>query len=184
MSKIILFNMITLDGFFEGADREIDWHNVDSEFNDFAIDQLNNASALIFGRITYELMAAYWPSPEALGDDPRVAGKMNSIPKIVFSKSLKEAKWNNTKLVSNDIAGTCKNLREKSEKDIYVFGSADLASTLIKLNLIDEFRIMLNPILLGKGNPLFKSLQERKKLKLKKTTIFSSGNVLLCYDPA
>ena len=81
MSKMILFNMMSIDGFFEGSNKEIDWHNVDNEFNDFAIEQLNKASLLIFGRLTYELMASHWPSPSARSNDPIVAEKMNSIPK-------------------------------------------------------------------------------------------------------
>ena len=183
MSKIILFNMMTLDGFFEGPNREIDWHNVDNEFNEFAIEQLNNASVLIFGRITYELMAGYWPTSDALSDDPVVAEKMNSLPKIVFSKTLNNPGWNNTRLVRGDPEKVCRELKEKNDKDIFIFGSAGLASKFMHLGLIDEYRIMINPLILGNGKPLFKQSGDRFLLKLIKSRKFRSGNVLLYYEP-
>jgi dihydrofolate reductase len=183
MSKIILFNLMTLDGFFEGPNREIDWHNVDNEFNEFAIEQLNNASVLIFGRITYELMAGYWPSPDALSNDPVVAEKMNSLPKIVFSKTLDKVEWNNTRLVKGDPGKECRKLKQMNDKDIFIFGSANLVSVLFNRGLIDEFRIMINPLILGQGNTLFKPARNRFPLRLIKTKTFKSGNVLLYYEP-
>jgi dihydrofolate reductase len=181
--KLILFDLITLDGFFEGADKEIDWHNVDKEFNQFANEQLLSAGMLIFGRVTYELMAAYWPTPTVISDDPVIAKQMNTLPKIVFSTMMEKAEWNNTKLIKENIAEEIAKLKKEPGKDLFVFGSANLASTLRKLNLIDEYRIMINPILLGKGNPLFKSEDGRLNLTLIKTKVFSSGNVMLYYEP-
>lgn len=183
MSKIILFNMMTVDGFFEGPNKEIDWHNVDNEFNDFAVEQLNNASALIFGRLTYELMAAYWHTPLAKSNDPMVAEKMNSISKIVFSKTLDKTDWNNTRLIKKNIEQECIKLKQQNDHDIFIFGSANLASTLINLDLVDEFRIMINPIILSRGNTLFKPTKGRIKLRFIKTRPFKSGNVLLYYEP-
>jgi dihydrofolate reductase len=174
--------MLSLDGYFEGSNKEIDWHNVDTEFNDFAMEQLNNASALIFGRITYELMANYWPTDSALRDDPIVANKMNSISKIVFSKTLLKADWNNTKLVKEISETEVKRLKQQYINDIFIFGSANLASTFINLNLIDEYRFIINPIVLGQGNSLFKPMTERLKLKFQKSLVFKSGNVLLYYE--
>jgi dihydrofolate reductase len=182
MSKIILFNMISIDGFFEGPEKELDWHNVDAEFNEFAIEQLGSASAIIFGRVTYEMMAAYWTSTSAFKDDPVVADKMNSLPKIVFSKSLSWAKWNNTTVYRGDPEYECKRLKLQSDKDLYIFGSANLASTLMSSGLIDEYRIMINPVILGKGNPFFKSSDTSQSLKLIKTRTFRSGNILLYYN--
>lgn len=175
--------MMSLDGYFEGPAGEIDWHNVDADFNDFAVSQLNNASALVFGRKTYELMAGYWPSDAALRDDPVVAWLMNSVQKIVFSKTLDGAGWNNTRLIRGNVAETCTRLKESSTKDIFIFGSAELASALINAGLIDEFRVIINPVILGCGNPLFKPLPERLKLKLISTTAFASGNILCIYRP-
>ena len=91
MRKLISFMVVTLDGYYEGPDGEFDWPNVDDEFNEFAISQLNDVDTLLFGRITYGTMASYWPTPEAVAGDPLVAGRMNSIPKVVFSRTLGEA---------------------------------------------------------------------------------------------
>jgi dihydrofolate reductase len=183
MRKVILFNMVTLDGFFEGPDRDINWHNVDDEFNEFAIEQINSVDTLIFGRVTYELMASYWPTKEAITNDPIVADKMNSMPKIVFSKTLASADWQNTRLVKGDAAEEIAKLKKQPGKDLIIFGSADLAASFIKDGLIDEFRVMLNPVLLGRGTPIFKGIQDKLNLKLLKTRTFGSGNVLLYYQP-
>lgn len=183
MSKVILFNMVTLDGFFEGPNGEIDWHNVDEEFNEFAVDQVETADGLIFGRVTYELMASYWPTAAAQAADPIVAEKMNTMPKIVFSRTLDKVEWNNTRLVKGDAAEEISELRQQPGKDLLIFGSAGLASTLTNLGLIDEYRIMVNPVVLGKGNPLFKDIKEQLNLRLLRTRNFSNGNVLLYYEP-
>jgi dihydrofolate reductase len=183
MSKVILFNMMTIDGLFEGPNKEIGWHNVDDEFNDLAIEQLNNAGMLIFGRLTYELMAGYWPKPDAIESDPVVAGKMNSLPKTVFSSTLKKSDWANTLVINGDIEKNISRMKRELKKDIFVFGSSDLASEFRRLNLIDEYRIMINPIILGKGNPLFKVKDGIQKMKLLRCQTFKSGNVLICYQP-
>ena len=184
MRKVILFNLVTLDGFFEGPNRDINWHIVDDEFNEFAIDQLNSADGLIFGRVTYELMASYWPTPAAMTDDPIIADKMNSISKIVFSRTLDRVEWNNTRLVKENIAGEISKLKQQPGRDLFIFGSADLASTLTELGLIDEYRVIVNPVVLGRGAPLFKNIPHQLNLKLLKTRTFRSGNVLLYYQPA
>ena len=176
--------MMTLDGFFEGPNRDIGWHNVDAEFNDFAIEQLDSMDLILFGRVTYELMASYWPAESAIKDDPVVASKMNSISKIVFSKSLREAVWNNTRLVRENTTDVIRDLKKQPGEDIGVFGSADLVSFLMREKLIDQFRIIINPVILGGGNPLFKSGVSIPKLKLVRTRTFTSGNVLLYYEPA
>ena len=183
MRKIILFNMVTLDGFFEGPNREIDWHNVDAEFNEFAVNQLNAADGLLFGRVTYQLMASYWPTPAAIEGDPIVADLMNRLPKVVVSRTLEKAEWNNTRLIKDHIAEEILKLKQQPGKDIALFGSANLMSTLMQMDLIDEHRIMVNPVILGDGNPLFKKTKDRQNLKLIRTRTFRSGNVLLCYQP-
>ncbi len=185
MRKLVFQNMVSLDGFFEGPHKwEIDWHTVGEEFNDFAIDALKSADALIFGSVTYQGMAAYWTSAEAGKDDPTVAGYMNNIPKIVFSRTLEKAHWTNTRLVKNDVVGEVAMLKQQPGKDLLIFGSADLASPLIQNNLIDEYRIFINPIVLGEGAPLFKGLKNRLPLKLVDSRIFKNGLVLLVYQPA
>lgn len=183
MRKVIIFNLISLDGYFEGPSREIDWHNVDNEFNQFAIDQLNNADTLLFGRVTYNLMASYWPTKTAIEDDPIIADLMNRIDKIVFSRTLKYVDWKNTRLVSDDPAAEIRKLKDSPGKDVFIFGSSDLATGLLHDRLIDEVRLIVNPILLGSGKAMFTGLKNRVNLKLLNTRTFNSGNVLLYYQP-
>ncbi|GAA4302871.1 dihydrofolate reductase family protein [Compostibacter hankyongensis] len=183
MRKLITFNMMSLDGFFEGPGGELDWHHVDGEFNEFALEQIGTADTLLFGRKTYELMAGYWPTPEAATDDPAVASIMNSYPKIVFSETLDKADWNNTRLVKEPVAEAVTRLKQQPGKDMLLLGSAFLSSTLMQHRLIDEFRVMINPVVLGKGNPLFLPAQDKLELQLLKVKVFNSGNVLLFYQP-
>ena len=183
MRKVFVFMMVTLDGFFEGPDHEIDWHNVDEEFNEFAIDQLNEVDALLFGRVTYQGMASYWPTPFAIEDDPIIADKMNTLPKFVFSKTLDQVGWSNSRLVTENITEEISQLKQEQGRDLAVFGSANLAAFLLQMGLIDELRIMVNPVVLGKGKPLFTGLHHEVELKLIKTRTFRSGNVLLYYQP-
>jgi dihydrofolate reductase len=183
MRKIILFNMVSVDGFFEASNADLSWHNVDGEFNDFAMEQLNAAGGLIFGRITYQLMSAYWPTVGALEDDPVVARRMNDISKIVFSKTLERVDWENTRLVRGDLAGEIQRLKQQPGQDLLIFGSAGLAAGLTRLALIDEYRLMVNPVLLGGGRPLFQELPGSLGLDLLDARPFRSGNVLLSYRP-
>jgi dihydrofolate reductase len=183
MRKLFSFNMVTLDGFFAGPDGNIDWHHVDEEFNDFAMDQMSNVDLLLFGRVTYELMASYWPTTAAIQSDPVIAGKMNELPKGVLSKTLGKVDWNNSRLIRDNIVEEVTRLKQQAGKDIALFGSANAQSSLMELDLIDEYRIMVNPVVLGSGIPLFKGRHGRLDLKLVGTRIFHSGNVLLSYQP-
>lgn len=181
MRKLFAFNMVTLDGFFEGPNDNIDWHNTDEEFNEFAIEQTSSVDTLIFGRKTYQLMASYWPTEMAVKDDPTVADLMNRLSKIVFSRTLKSADWNNTRLISHNAEQEIKNLKMQPGKDMAIFGSANLISSI--MDVIDEHRVMINPILLRRGNPLFKDIGDPLKLKLVNARTFHSGNILLTYKP-
>ncbi len=181
MKKLFTFNMVTLDGFFEGQNGDIDWHNVDEEFNDFAVQQLHDIGTLVFGRVTYAGMASFWPTPFALENDPMVAGLMNSIPKIAASRTLQATDWNNTRLVSANVSEELNKLKSQPGKDIAIFGSANLIASLVSSGVIDEHRIMINPVLIGHGTPLFQDVNHTIKLKLRKTRTFGNGNVLLYY---
>jgi len=184
MRKIILFNLITVDGYFEGNDKwDIAWHQVDDEFNEFSINQLNQADGLIFGRVTYQGMASYWPTSAAIQDDLIVAEKMNSIQKYVFSNTLQTVEWNNTQIIKGDAVEGLRRLKQQSGNELYIFGSANLASAFISHSLIDEFRLMVNPIILGRGNPLFMPDNGTLNLTLINTRSFQNGNVLLYYAP-
>ncbi len=183
MSRVFAFNLMTLDGYFEGPNHDISWHNVDPEFNEFAIAQLREIGTLVFGRVTYELMASYWPTQAVRADDPVVAGWMNELPKIVASTTLEVAHWQNTRLVREDIGSVVSGLRQSAGKDVAVFGSANLLKTLMALDLIDEHRILVNPLVLGQGVPLFQAAPGRIALRLVRSRTFTNGNVLLCYEP-
>ena len=185
MRKVVFQMLVSLDGYYEGPDHGIDWHNVDAEFNEYAIDNLRNKfDTLLFGRVTYEGMAAWWPTPAAATDDPIVANLMNTLPKIVFSRTLDRAEWQNTRLVKEHAAEEVARLKQQPGKDIAIFGSSDLALALIPHGLIDEYHILVNPIVLGGGKALFHGIQGRLKLKLLRTQTYRSGNVLLVYGPA
>ena len=179
--------MVTLDGFFEGPNKELDWHIVDEEFNEYAIDLLSNVDAILFGRVTYQLMADYWPAaatnPSTSKSDLEIADKMNNLPKIVFSKTLQEVEWNNSRLVKENIAEEISKMKQQPGKDMVIFGSGSIVSTFMQHGLIDEYRIIVNPVVLGNGKPLFKGINDKHNLKLLKTRVFSSGIVILFYEP-
>lgn len=183
MRKVIVFNMMTVDGYFAGIDGDISWHVTDDEFNQFAIAQLQTTNTLLFGKVTYELMANYWPTKAAETDDPVVAGKMNALTKIVFSTTLQNATWNNTRIVKDHVSEEILKLKQQEGKDIFIFGSGMLIQNLIPLGVIDEYRLMINPVILGDGKPLFKNIHKKINLELLNTKIFHSGNVLLSYQP-
>jgi dihydrofolate reductase len=175
--------MVTLDGFFEGPQKDISWHNVDEEFNEFAGEQLDSVDALLFGRVTYELMASYWPTEIAATNDPIIAEKMNNKPKIVFSTTLENAEWNNSTLIKENIGEATSRLKQLPGRDMAIFGSANLGNTLLEAGLVDEIRIMVNPVLIGQGRPLFENRKDKLDLKLLNSGTFTNGNVLLTYQP-
>ena len=184
MRKIFAFIMTTLDGYYEGPNQEFDFWVVDEEFEEFSVEQLDEVDALLFGRVTYEGMAAYWPTPAAERDDPSVAAKMNGLSKIVVSRSLEKPEWANTRLIKDDITQELIALKEQPGKDIAILGSSDLTVSLLELGLVDEVRIMVNPVVLGAGKSVFRTAGERISLRLLKSRPFNSGNVLLYYQPA
>ncbi|MFA5105341.1 MAG: dihydrofolate reductase family protein [Candidatus Micrarchaeia archaeon] len=183
MRKVIFQMMVSLDGYFEGPNHELDWHGpvVDAEYNEYAAEFLDSIDTLVFGRVTYQLMAGYWPSKEALKDDPVIAAKMNSLKKVVFSRTLDNAEWENSRLAKDNPAAEVWKLKNLPGKDIAIFGSSDLSLELIDAGLIDEYRIMVNPIVLGAGKPLFRGIKKRLGLELFKTRIMKSGLAILYY---
>jgi dihydrofolate reductase len=176
---IASFIMVSLDGYFEGEKPwDLDWHRTDEEFNDFAAEQLDEFDTLVFGRATYEGMAQYWPSEEAVKSDPEVATRMNEANKIVVSRTLTSPvpAWNNTRLV--------KDARElRADEKMLVLGSAVLTTSLLEDGLLDELRIMVNPVLLGSGRALATSAKGQISLRLLARREFRNGNVLLTYEP-
>jgi dihydrofolate reductase len=184
MRKILAFLVVTIDGYYEGPNGEFDWPVVDEEFNEFGLQQLEEVDTLLFGRVTYEGMAAYWPTPAAEQDDPRVAARMNTLPKLVVSRTLDRADWANTRIVKDDVAAELTRLKQRPGKDIAIFGSSDLVVSLLGMGLVDELRIMVHPVVLGAGKSLFRTTPERLHLQLVEARPFRSGSVLLTYRPA
>jgi dihydrofolate reductase len=166
-----------------GPNQEFDWPVVDDEFNRFAVEQLNEVDTLLFGRVTYQGMAAYWPTPAAKQDDPEIAARMNAISKIVVSRTLNKAEWANTRLIKDQLVEDLTKLKQQPGKDMAIFGSFNLTVGLLQMELVDELRFMLNPVVLGAGKSLFSTADKRIDLKLLKSRSFDSGNVLLYYQP-
>jgi dihydrofolate reductase len=181
MRKVIVSNLVSLDGFFEGPNKELDWFVVEEEFFDFARNQLLEVDTILFGRVTYEMMAAYWPN--TTDNDPVITDKMNSLQKIVFSKTLPAVEWNNSILVGGNMEEEIKRLKQQPGKDMVIFGSGEIVSSLMRQGLIDEYRIILNPVILGNGNLLFRDLRDKLNLKLLKTRTLGSGVIILYYEP-
>jgi len=182
MRRIIAQTVVSLDGCFEGPAREIDWHNVDEEYSQYAANLLDSVDGILFGRVTYELMADYWPTASAQERDPAVAEKMNSLHKTVFSQTLTNVEWAHTTLVKTDIIESIKLRKQESGKPLVILGSGMLVKELTKHRLIDEYQLMVNPVLLGSGNHLFDERSGKLQLKLVESRPFSSGNILLRYQ--
>jgi dihydrofolate reductase len=176
----------SLDGFVGGPNGEMDWINVDDEMFDYAGQRTNEADTALYGRITYQMMESYWPTaadqPTATKHDIEHSKWYNKVSKVVLSKTLSDENLRNTKIISDNIITEITKLKEAPGKDIIIFGSPSAAHSLMHENLIDDYWLFVNPVLLGEGIPLFKDIKKRIKLTLVKTHIFSSGVVCLHYE--
>lgn len=182
MSKLIVWNLVTLDGYFEGTRKwDLDFHGGawGPELDQLSHEFGDKAEALVFGRVTYEGMSAYWSSDEEEGE---VKTYMNALPKIVASRTMQTAEWNNSRVVS-DIAGELRRMKQTAEKDLYIFGSAELVDSLLPENLIDEIMLCLVPVRLGKGTPFFKKAETAMPMTLLEARPLSTGSVILRYAP-
>ena len=184
MRRLIVFNNLTLDGYFADLNGDISWaHKDDPEWNAFAAENASGGGVLVLGRITYELMASYWPTPAARANAPAVAEGMNRMQKVVFSRTLNKASWQNTTLVKGDIAAAVRKMKSEPGSGMAILGSGSIVAPLTQAGLIDEYQIVVNPVVLGRGKTMFEGLKERVTLKRTKTRGFANGNVLLCYEP-
>jgi dihydrofolate reductase len=176
---------MTLDGYFEGNQNwDLQFHGSiwGQELQKLSIEQLNAADYLVFGRVTYEGMAAYWTDPVLSKQEGEIAELMNGIPKLVFSKTLKSAEWNNTTIISENASAEMRKLKEQGGSDMYVFGSANLSETFVNDDLFDEYRIGIAPVILGSGRPLFRQGIASKNLSLISTQQLLNGGVILKYS--
>ena len=183
MRKIILMMSVSLDGFIEGPDHELDWHMVDDELHGHFNEQLSAMGAFLSGRVTYELMAGFWPTADT---DPSSTGPMvefariwRDMPKIVFSRTLERADWNTT-VVRDVVADQVMELKAQPGGDL-VLGGADIAAAFMRHDLIDEYRLYVHPVVIGQGKPLFQTSDTKINLQLAETRTFGNGVVLLRY---
>jgi dihydrofolate reductase len=186
MRKLVVFNSVSLDGYFTDANDDMSFAhnpNPDEEWDAFVAGNASGGGMLLFGRITYELMASFWPTPIAAEQMPVVAEGMNSLPKVVFSRTLDTAAWTNTRLVKSGLTGEIRRMKKEPGEDMALLGSGSIVSQLALQDLIDEYQIVVVPVILGKGRTMFEGINERIPLKLTKTRTFANGNVLVCYTP-
>jgi len=184
MGKLLVYNFVSANGYFKGPNEDISWahQNPSQEESDFAAENAQGGAVLLFGRKTYEMMKSYWPTPEAKKNNAGVAEGMNKAEKIVFSRTLKKADWNNTTIVSDNLEQEVKKLKQ-SEKTITVLGSGTIVNQLAEAGLVDEFQVMIHPVAIGNGTTFLKDVHKKVDLALTKTRSFKSGIVLLCYEP-
>jgi len=184
MNKVILFVQVSLDGFFEGPKKELDWNMVDDELHDHILEVLGPMGGFLSGRVAYELMAGYWPTADA---DPAAtpfvkefAAIWREMPKVVYSKTLASAGWN-TAIARDVVRDEVEELKRRSRGDLVV-GGGELGAAFMAQDLVDEYRIYVHPIRIGEGNRLFPPSQEKVPLRLAETRAFGNGVVLLRYE--
>lgn len=184
MGKLSVFNFITLNGFYKGVNNDIGWHKHGEEEGEFSAEGAQSDSVILFGRVTYDMMYSFWPTPMAMESMPVVADGMNKSEKIVFSRTLKKADWNNTRLISSHAVEEIKKLKKTSQKDMIILGSGSMVTLCAEHGLIDTYQIMIDPVAIGNGTPLFNGIKRQLDLRLTSTRTFKSGVVLLNYEPA
>ena len=186
MRRLIVFNHISLDGYFTDANGDMSFARnplPDSEWEAFVAGNAGNGGTLVFGRVTYDLMVSFWPTPMAMEQMPDVAERMNSLPKVVFSRTMKDASWQNAKLIKSNMPGEIRSMKQEGGSDMVIFGSGSIVSQLAQEGLIDEYQFVMDPVILGRGRTLFDSVRDKLTLNLTKSRSFGNGNVLLCYEP-
>ena len=185
MRPIVSFMHVSLDGFVAGPNGEMNWIKVDDEIFDYVGDKINLTNTALYGRVTWEMMEGYWPTaadkPNASKHDIDHSAWYNKVDKVVLSKSMEGKQLANTVVISDDVEHRIKALKQQAGKEIIMFGSPGAVHSLLQHDLIDEFWIFVNPILVGKGIPLFKNVQQITKLQLVTSKVFGCGVVCLHY---
>ena len=185
MRKLTVFNNVSIDGYFVDLRGDMNWaHKQDPEWRAWVNENASGGGVLMFGRATYDLMTMYWPTPMAEKNDPIVARRMNAASKIVVSRSLEKATWNNTTLVKGDLPAVVRMLKQEPGDDICILGSGSVVAQLAPEKLIDLYQLVVSPIVLGKGRTLFEGVEDRLNMKLTSTRTFGNGSALLRYEPA
>ena len=182
MRRISVFDHVSLDGFFVDDRGDMSWaHKHDEEWTAFASSNAGGQGELLFGRVTYEMMAAFWPTPQAAQMLPEVARGMNAMRKTVFSRTLDTVTWENTTLLKGALVDEVMRLKDQSGPDIVILGSGSIVSQLTQAKLIDEYQLVVNAVVLGRGRTLFETVDGQVPLRLVKSQVFANGNVVLWY---
>jgi dihydrofolate reductase len=185
MRKLSVFNHLSLDGYFVSADGDMSWAHKgsdDAEYQAFVSGNASGDSEMLFGRVTYEMMASFWPTPAAHQQMPVVADKMNNGCKVVFSRKMDKATWNNTKLVKGNLFEEVKKMKEEAGPDMVIMGSGNIITQLAAAGLIDTYQLVINPVALGSGRTLFEGLPDMLSLKLKASRTFGNGKTVLTFE--
>jgi dihydrofolate reductase len=183
---LTVFNNVTVDGYFTAANGDMSWAHAGSdepEFSAFVADNAKGGGMLLLGRITYDMMAGFWPTPMAAERNPVVAERMNNLPKIVFSRTLERGSWSNTSVVKGDLAAAIRKLKNEPGPNMAILGSGSIVAQLAQERLIDEYQVVVNPIVLGRGRTLFEGAKDMPRLKLKRSRVFNNGKIFLAYEP-
>ena len=188
MKKIITTTWVTLDGFIAGPNGEMDWVMVDDEMGQYEDNAVSEADTLLLGRVTYQSFAGSWPyvpdNPKASEGEKIYARKLNAMRKVVFSRTLPTVEWNNSSLMREVVPEDIIKLKQEPGRNMLIYGSASLIQTLTNHGLIDEYQLMVHPVVLGGGKAFFHDIEQRQKLKLVKTKTFPTGVIGLYYQPA
>ena len=183
MRKLSVFNSISLDGYFTDKNSDSSWaHKNDPEFNEFISGNAKSGGPMLFGRVTYEMMASFWPTKQAHEMFPDVAMAMNNNPKVVFSRTLEKADWNNTRLIKDNLVDEVRKMKNEDGDDMVIMGSGTIVSQLTQAGVIDEYQFVVNPIVLGSGRTMFEGVDEKFKLQRTKIRAFENGNIFIVYE--
>jgi dihydrofolate reductase len=183
MRKLKVFIQVSLDGYFTDAHGDMSWaHRQDAEWDAFAADNASGGGALLFGRVTYEMMASFWPTPAGRAANPVVAEHMGLRPKFVCSRTLSAASWQNTTLLKGELVSEVGRVKREAGPDIVILGSGSIVAQLSQARLIDAYQMVIVPIALGGGRTIFEGLEQRQSLSLVRTRSFKNGNVVNWYE--
>lgn len=185
--RLYVSMIVSLDGFIEGPNHELDWFlDGDPEFERYCDEMLDSVGLALYGRRSYELMLSYWPGAEKNPRTPAdgaFARKMNALPKVVLSRTLEHAEWSNTRVIEDRVPEAIAELKAQPGKPIVAWAGAGLVHTLAEHDLVDEYRLIVHPVLLGAGTPLFRQGAARRRLRLVRSTQLGSELAVLCYEP-
>ena len=185
MAELLVFQQITLDGYFTGTNGDLSWtkqHPPDPGFMEWTVANAKGGGVLLFGRVTYDMMAGFWPTPQAMQMMPDVAKRMNELPKVVFSRSLKKAEWSNTRLVTGDIVAEIRKMKQAPGPGLVMMGSGSIVAQLATENVIDRYQLVIFPIILGAGRTMFEGVNRKLTLKLSGSRTFGNGVVVADYE--